>query len=388
MINSKVLIEEAETPNIFVDGIKYELFCELQAKDGNFQSLYIKEGSSDVVIEIGKKSAIVGLFSTDENKLKQLFEYIETAISPSGDLSCYDSEKFPQFLNLAEKAGGHYPTIQNDINPQKKRFFAGLLQRIRPQISLNKELQKQISEHIVSVEYNYQTVEKVHEADEILTSYSPAENLPKGWEWKDLGDGSGHLNSPEGKSYFFYDRAPYVNLGGIEYKETPDGKWDVYWGFTSDFFNYAESVVNEKYLDNKAISYNKNSLSDITERFPEQHGFQLIDSYSIDDRNALYSVSLESGCIVDVKVCTDTGLVYVMQNHNGSTVHGEADYDVTFPDYSFNEDAVVSFVKDEHQRRIGKTKHSLSNQIQSASTRSAETSNNSNTKIKEPEHEL
>lgn len=261
MSNKKVLIEEADYPNVFVDGIKHELFCEIQAKDGTFHSLYIKEGSTEVVVEVGKKSAIVGLFSTDESKLKQLFEYIEAAISTNGDLSCYDSEKFPQFLNLAEKAGGHYPTIQSDIKPQEKGFFAGFLQRIRPQISLNKALQKQISEHTVSVVHNYQTVEKIHEEDDILTSYSPAENLPKGWEWKDLGDGSGHLNSPEGKKFFFYDFAPYANLGGIEYKETSYSIWNVFWGFQSDFFEYAESVVNEKYLDEKAATNNKPSLS-------------------------------------------------------------------------------------------------------------------------------
>lgn len=266
MSSRMVLIEEADAPNVLVNGIKFELFCEIQAKDGTFQSLFIKEGDSEVVVEIGKESAVVGVFSIEESKLRQLFDYIEATTSTNGGLICYESEKFPRFLNLAEKAGGRYPTIQGEIYPQKRTFLAGLFQHLRPQLSLDKALQDQILEHMAPVEHNYHSVSKLdYEAfkeDEITSSFSPAESLPSGWEWKEWDDGSGHLNSPVGKRYFSYDRAPYANAGGIEYKETSDVPWAVFWGSISDFKDYAESVVNEKYLDNKAISHNKASLSD------------------------------------------------------------------------------------------------------------------------------
>lgn len=129
--------------------------------------------------------------------------------------------------------------------------------------------------------------------------------------------------------------------------------------------------ILNRFNENAYIEDKFKSLSDITERFPEQHGLHLVDTYSVEDQIKFYSVSLEPGYIVDVKVFTDTGLVYVMQNHDGSTVYGDGDNELTFPDYSYNENAVIKFVKDEHQRRKWQTKPLLSSLIQSASTRIA-----------------
>lgn len=53
-----------------------------------------------------------------------------------------------------------------------------------------------------------------------------AKNLPKGWLWHQYSDGSGHLESPDGKSFFIYDQ----ETG--EYKETDKSEWtfwNEYW---------------------------------------------------------------------------------------------------------------------------------------------------------------
>ena len=92
----------------------------------------------------------------------------------------------------------------------------------------------------------------------------------------------------------------------------------------------------------------------------------LVDAYSIDEHNTVYTVSLEDGYLVDVKVCSETGLVYVMQNGDGSTVYRESGYEPTVPDYKYNEEAVITFVKDEHLKRTVLEKPSLSAQIQVA----------------------
>lgn len=73
---------------------------------------------------------------------------------------------------------------------------------------------------------------------------------------------------------------------------------------------------------------------------------EILDSFAVDDKNKIYAVSLEAGFIVDVKVCVETGLVYVMQNEDGSTVYGQAFTDYTFPDYSYDEEAVIQFIKE------------------------------------------
>lgn len=64
------------------------------------------------------------------------------------------------------------------------------------------------------------------------------------------------------------------------------------------------------------------------------------------EKYVLYSISLEPGAVVDVKVCTDTGLVYIMQNEDGSTVYCEAFSGYTFPNFKYDEEKVIQFVKD------------------------------------------
>lgn len=74
---------------------------------------------------------------------------------------------------------------------------------------------------------------------------------------------------------------------------------------------------------------------------------ELIDSYMMDAA-AFYTVCLEPGFLMDVKVCCDTGLTYIMENEDGSTVYDQFHQDITFPFKEYDEQAVIQFVKESH----------------------------------------
>lgn len=72
---------------------------------------------------------------------------------------------------------------------------------------------------------------------------------------------------------------------------------------------------------------------------------KVVDAFENEGQSMFYTVALEPGFLVDVKACYETGLVYVMQNEDGSTVY-EADCpEHTFPDFKFDEEEVVRFIK-------------------------------------------
>lgn len=58
-----------------------------------------------------------------------------------------------------------------------------------------------------------------------------------------------------------------------------------------------------------------------------------------------YAIELEPGFMVEVKRSVECNTTYVMQNHDGSTVFWEDNPDVTFPDYEYDEEAVLKMVK-------------------------------------------
>lgn len=92
--------------------------------------------------------------------------------------------------------------------------------------------------------------------DEELSKLIPAKTLPLGWVWNVYQDGSGYLKSPTGDEYMNFD-----SFSG-EYCETSDSEWTSYIDLyevlykareykLQDFFDYAESIVAEKYLENQ-----------------------------------------------------------------------------------------------------------------------------------------
>lgn len=153
MNDSTVLIEEAEMPNILVNGSKYELFCEFAAKSGGEQSIYVAEQGNDVIVRLEQDRAILNFFSAEQGKIKELFDYIEALIARKDGLICFESESFPSFLKMAIAAGGRYPIIQNELHPKKHSFLSGVLPRFPLQHALDKSFQEQILKHTVPVDF-------------------------------------------------------------------------------------------------------------------------------------------------------------------------------------------------------------------------------------------
>lgn len=76
---------------------------------------------------------------------------------------------------------------------------------------------------------------------------------------------------------------------------------------------------------------------------------RVVDSYGINGGATIFSVELAEDRFVDVKVCKDGGLVYVMQNEDGSSVYdGDWPYG-TYPGLEYDENAVLRLVKEAHK---------------------------------------
>lgn len=96
---------------------------------------------------------------------------------------------------------------------------------------------------------------------------------------------------------------------------------------------------------------------------------KIIDRYNVGAADGIFTVQLAPGFMVDVKAFADTGCVYVMQNHDGSTVYGDYGTDFTFPDYQYDEAAVTKLVREEFLRALAVKKFSLDSLIKAASDR-------------------
>lgn len=65
------------------------------------------------------------------------------------------------------------------------------------------------------------------------------------------------------------------------------------------------------------------------------------------NREWIYSVSLSPARTVDVKVLEKTGLMYIMQNEDGSTVYNQKE---SCPGYGYDEEEVIALVRDTYLR--------------------------------------
>ena len=99
-----------------------------------------------------------------------------------------------------------------------------------------------------------------------------------------------------------------------------------------------------------------------------QYSMEIVDQHSPDEHSTMYAVRLEPGFMVEVKVC-DTGLMYVMENADGSTVFSESVADYTFPDYQYDTKTVLDLVEAEHLQKNKSAKPSLDEQITGANKR-------------------
>lgn len=107
MSGQKIKIDASGSPiDVLINGEKYEVFCEYKAKDREYRNVYVKTNGNDVIVFHENKGAIVGLFSTEQNKLKELFDYIETTVDKKLGFECYDADYLKEYLKSAnEKIG-------------------------------------------------------------------------------------------------------------------------------------------------------------------------------------------------------------------------------------------------------------------------------------------
>lgn len=80
-------------------------------------------------------------------------------------------------------------------------------------------------------------------ADECIPAIVQPQNFLSDWKWVMYPDGSGHLESPKGEGYFSYDKAPYANVGWVEYQAEKGMGWSVFEESFSEFQKYAEEYV-------------------------------------------------------------------------------------------------------------------------------------------------
>ncbi len=204
------------------------------------------------------------------------------------------------------------------------------------------------------IQFVKETCLKIARSEDDLTPHiSKAATLPVGWGWEEWIDGSGLLRSPDGIVFFDYDRNPYANQGGIEFRATTEHPYDVFWGSLSEFKDHAESAVIQNFLQKKE----------------ELEG---LIQFGIEDK------LLHSG--EKVKILNEYFKDQVGTIH--SFMWTTQEYIVTM-DNGHN----LPFRSSELEKCEDK-KRALSDQIQSASTRAAELQFTSPPKAKEPEPDI
>ena len=99
-------------------------------------------------------------------------------------------------------------------------------------------------------ESNYLCIEKFDDSDDEEIVKIPAKKLEENWFWHTYSDGSGYLESPDGKIYMEYDFQTH------EYKSTPNSNYEF---FPLNYY-YADGVDPEKfepfsYMEDEMINY-------------------------------------------------------------------------------------------------------------------------------------
>ena len=71
----------------------------------------------------------------------------------------------------------------------------------------------------------------------------------------------------------------------------------------------------------------------------------------------IYTVEIRENRVVDVMINSKSGLCYIMQNHDGSTVFDPRTCK-TYPGYSYNQEDVINHVSDVYWNKSAKQKES------------------------------
>ena len=355
-MEKKIVIKEVESPNlrVDVDGVRYELLCEYQAMNGVFHKVFIEESTNDVMIEVGKHSAIVGLFSAAGDRVRKLFDYMEASIDKNDGMVCWQEGEMQRHLERAMALGGNYPLLRKGVGLAEKmplfyrqkvmdsgamneiaRHSAGVEHVVEPEDYWEHEVsgllemddwrsgaaQLTIEESLrddLNSGYGCEVEEEFSEEPKV----TQAGMLPEGWKWVDYPDGSGHLASPDGKEYFIYDVA---SGNYVEYKHDKDSGWSAFPGHFEDFKGNAERAILEFVLENDG------SLKDM-----DKIRFYVIEdkrnNFSIeyfDDLGAAHERFMEAR--VDVKKFPALGVM--VGDGSLDLLHGVNGDAVLVPDY-------------------------------------------------------
>lgn len=237
-----------------IDDLDYLLYKDVAQKIIDSQSAY--------VMAEYKNKVYISAYDTFDNKEK-LVSAIKKCELPDGDFeNRYDLSIYDSYKQVVEH---EYNQVREDMND------IGLLDdggKWKFYLSQDEMIFMGIDEHSIENQLEYE--------NEFIPKTKQAENLPKGWAWKMYDDGSGCLESPDGKTYFEYD------LTTGEYKVTPDKSYDFFMvenyetggysiGGFDKFKEYAEDYINKNILNTKekgennmkyySVSYEKNDIS-------------------------------------------------------------------------------------------------------------------------------
>ena len=139
--------------------------------------------------------------------------------------------------------------------------------------------------------------EMFYDSDEAISppSVTPAKTLPTGWVWVRYDDGSGHLESPDGKGWFSFD------LDTNEYKGL-DGCWELMdkskGAIFEEFVKHAEGAMSD--VINEVRSELLNNQTETALGEPQywlylQSGRSIevtFESYDLPETKRFYSVRL------------------------------------------------------------------------------------------------
>ena len=248
-------IDSSEHPFFLVNGKKYDLFCEYderarkadEAPRENTIKILMECEGNGLIVDFGDGRALYDYFSLENNKLDALFNFIEATVSLKSGIEIY-AVVLKDYLSQVDSDKKKYPIIWNEIEGK-----SSVVSRLVNQIHQNKAIKEwhslpSVLEHIVMVDYTVPGLinDPASKPIEFNFVFKPAANLPVGWLWKEYIDGSGHLESPIGVSFYSYDLQPYSLSGGIEYQNLPNTDFEVFKGSFKEFKAYAEAIIGKE----------------------------------------------------------------------------------------------------------------------------------------------
>lgn len=227
------------------------------------------EQINDYAIEMGVDFSKVISQIESKNATKALNEFTNMTLKSENSIESDIVVNLCNFYNTE--------TVVNLLNENQKDMLCNLVEIVRDYGDPVDKALSDICDYILHSRES--TVQRISKNEKINLQN---ETLPKGWEWEQYEDGSGHLKSPEGKTYFSYD----WTTG--EYKITDDKPYESFLkeninsrgysiGSFSDFKKMAESYIKENVLQKEKSSVrdklekiktndNKNQMNNANEK--------------------------------------------------------------------------------------------------------------------------